>query len=510
MTPDAAAATTGASLLRGSRWTLAGAVLPQLNTVVLSVAIARFLGPDDFGRQSFIAFVAISITTLGSAGLGNALARFISESHGRGDYSAIRKLVRWGFRVMLGLAVLGAAGPVAAGLLGADPAGAWILAGAVVALGLLHGVPNSFLVGMQRWREASMVGLVTGVVTVPTMIAVLAYDGGITGIFAVELAMVSVNLLWTSWLARRTLEASPPGPEPRPELPGGVARFAAVLTFTVLLQLVVFRRSEFAFLDAFSSDAQIGFYSISFAAVTALGRVPYAIGLMLMPAFATLLGAGVSDRIRSGFTRLLRLLPLITLPLTAVSLALGGPALELLYGDDYQDAVPVLMLMLAGFPIVPVTELGGALLVALARLRPFVIALGSATVLNVALSVVLVPPYGAIGAAIANISAQVAAGVPLLVYAIRVIGVGHWSPDLLLRAFVASASAGLAGFGAVSLVEGPAGLVAGLLAALSALAATSLALRVLAPEDAAWIEGLGGDRLPPVLGRWARLAASQR
>ena len=72
---DAAAATTGASVLRGGSWNLIGLFVPQLALLVLSVAAARFLGPDQFGRQSFIAFVEVSVVMLLAGGLPLALTR---------------------------------------------------------------------------------------------------------------------------------------------------------------------------------------------------------------------------------------------------------------------------------------------------------------------------------------------------------------------------------------------------------------------------------------------------
>ena len=45
-------------------WQSAGNLMPQLYTLAISVAAARFLGPERLGRQSFIAFVALSVVML--------------------------------------------------------------------------------------------------------------------------------------------------------------------------------------------------------------------------------------------------------------------------------------------------------------------------------------------------------------------------------------------------------------------------------------------------------------
>src|SRR4051794_41967374 len=75
----AATATTGTSVLRGSLWNTASRLIPQAYSLGISVAAARFLGPDGMGRQSFIAFIELSSAQLFTGGLSPPLVR-----HNRG------------------------------------------------------------------------------------------------------------------------------------------------------------------------------------------------------------------------------------------------------------------------------------------------------------------------------------------------------------------------------------------------------------------------------------------
>src|SRR5687767_8943918 len=86
---DAATATTGASVARGSAWFFAVNAIPQLYLVVVSIVAAHVLGPDLFGRQSFIAFVEISLVMLLTEGFVLALARFVAASLGEGKPGAV-------------------------------------------------------------------------------------------------------------------------------------------------------------------------------------------------------------------------------------------------------------------------------------------------------------------------------------------------------------------------------------------------------------------------------------
>src|SRR5687767_7194859 len=109
MTPaaDAAAQTTGATVMRGGAWTAASHVLPQLYAVAVSIAAARFLGPSDFGRQSFIAFVALSAHLVLTSGIALALMRSVAEALGRQRPDEARGLIAWAWRIQSLAALLG-------------------------------------------------------------------------------------------------------------------------------------------------------------------------------------------------------------------------------------------------------------------------------------------------------------------------------------------------------------------------------------------------------------------
>ena len=82
----------------------------------------------------------------------------------------------------------------------------------------------------------------------------------------------------------------------------------------MILTFVVWRRSEFLFLNHYSTDSEIAIYSVAFSSVATLLLIPQAIVGVLLPAVATLLGAGATERIRQGFERAIRLLLVLTLP----------------------------------------------------------------------------------------------------------------------------------------------------------------------------------------------------
>ena len=192
--PDAAAATTSRSVLRGGAWYAASSGIPQIYTAITSIVAARFLGKDDFGQQSFIALNAILLSTLFSSSMFVAVMRYVGETVGAGRPELLRGLLRWAWRIEGVAALVAAAILIGVAAAGGEPTDAWALAGIVSALAILHTVPTAVLVGLQRFRQASVVGLTTGFVSTIATALVLWAGGGITGMFAVEAVVAVANL----------------------------------------------------------------------------------------------------------------------------------------------------------------------------------------------------------------------------------------------------------------------------------------------------------------------------
>ena len=500
----AASATTGSSVLRGGLWYVATYGIPQAYTFVVSILAARFLGPAGTGRQSFISFVALALATMLSSSVYVALMRYIGETVGRGRRDLLRGLLSWAWKIE-GLASL-VGGGILVGLAaaGATPRGAWALAAVVCVTGILHSVPTAVLIGLQRFRSAAVVGLTTGFVSTIAIALVLWAGGGITGMFAVEAIVRLLNLGWTTVLARQSLRGEGTvEAKSDPILIARVRRFALISSIGVGLELVVATRFEFFFLNRFSTDAEIAFYSIAFAAATAVAMVPKALANAITPAFATLHGAGALDRIRSGYSRSLRLLILSAIPLAAAGAAFGPALIRVAYGTKFDAVVPPLLILLAALPLTALASLGNAFLAGVGSVWRPLVANAVAAAVDIALAAALIPELDAKGAAVANAGGQGIYAVIVLVFAARGLGKIDWRPFSIVRATVASVGAAAVGWGITRAVDGALGLALGFVVAAGVFAALAAAVKFLPRDDGLWLEAASGGRLGGIVGRLA-------
>jgi len=398
---------------------------------------------------------------------------------------------------------VGAAVLLALAATGASPPWAWVFAAVATLVGVVSGVPTSLLTGAQHWRAVSVSFLVTGAGSVVATVLILVLGGGVSGMLAVIAATAAVRYLWLEVLSRRLLASFGTEHEPLGPLRGEIFGFSLAMSVPMIFNIVVNQRSEFFFLERFSNDTQIALYSIAFAATAALIAIPKAIGAILTPSVAKLVGSREFQRIRSGFSRVLRLSLLFGLPLTGAALALGPDLLHLIYGAQYAGAGNVLLIVALTVPLAPLAGASSALLIGYGRVRSPIAVAAVAAALDLTLAALLVPRLDAIGAAIANTSAFFVSTVLLVGAAVRLVGGVKWGWRSILR--IAAASGVASVLARLVLVAGnDAGMfVLATAVELVALSICVTTFRAVPEEDASFLVAVAGSRswVARVLGR---------
>lgn len=502
---EPAQTTTGAHAFRGGLWQSSAQVVPYVYTTIASIVAAHVLHPDQMGRQSFIAFTVVVAQTLTTGGLGNAIVRYVGELRGKGREWTVPALAAWSWKATGILGALGALALVGVAASGASPTLAWLFAAVAALAGAVNRVPGGVLLGTQGWRSHALVSIVTGAVAVVVTVVVLLLGAGVNGMLGVTAATAVAMLVWLTVLMRRRLRLLNAEREPLGPLRREVVRFSLALSVPVILGLVIIQRSELFFLDHYSSDRQIALYSIAFSATAALTAVSAGIGAVLTPSVATLVGSGEFDRIRRGYSRVLRLGLLFSLPLTCASLALGPTLLHLVYGPRYEGVGDILLVILLTLPLIPLSGASGALLVGYGRVRALIVIGFIAASADLGLAALLVPRFDGIGAAIANTSASIVSGALVIGFAVRrVRGVHLGWPSVLRVLGVSVVASGLA---RLVLVGGNDWILfaAATAVEVAVLGVGALTIRIVSTDDAAFLVRAfkGGARVTRLFQRLA-------
>ncbi len=469
---------------------------------VLSVVIARWLGPTGQGAWNLVGWTVGTLALLVNLGLPNAVVKGTAEWLGKGEsevaralvYHAIRLALRVGLTVTLAGVV---AAPWISRLYGGAVSPALLAFGALAILpSVLNDLLGAAWQGAQRFEQVTRITLAVGPLNLLVTIAVLWAGGGVPGLVACWAAglAISAAVYWLG-LRRSILAGAEHAPLP-PAARAAFRRYVRDVSLMVFLDAIVFERSEVFFLGVFSSAEQVAFYTTGFAFATlAMRFLPGALTSAIFPAFSEQAGAGDQSRMARTYAASFKYLAIFTVPMAIGGALLSEAIVVVIFGERYRPAGLPLALMLVSAALARMATAASSLLYGSGHTGVLVRLGAAAAALNVGLDLLLIPRFGARGAALANGIAQLAAVgfLPLIIR--RLYGFGAPWPALskivLAAAIMALPVAPLA-----PLATTPAALAA--VVALGALvyAGACLLLGVVSAEERRWL-GRAGARLTP-------------
>jgi O-antigen/teichoic acid export membrane protein len=409
----ASAAEATRSQLRGSTLLLAGRMISLAVNFVVQVLIVRYLTQTDYGAFAYaLAFTNLAQTFV-TFGLDRAITRFVPIYEERGDFGRL-----------FGTLVLAAGTFVSLGL------------GAVL-----------LVIGLQDWLAGTVIEEPTAVSLIVILIflaPIQALDDLLIGLFAVfaNARAIFVRRHVLGPLSRLLVVGLLVLTEQRVEflavgyvlsglvilaLYGGllvrflrqrglVERFERsevripareVLGFTLPLLssdllYVLMTTTDAILLGYFHSATDVGALRVILPAA-ALNQVIFSsFSLLFTPAAARLFARDDQPGINQLYWRTAAWMAVFTFPVFLLTFSLAEPMTVLLFEERYRDSAVFLAILSLGMYFNVALGFNGLTLKVMGRIRYVVILNLAAAVTNVALNFALIPPLGALGAAIAT------------------------------------------------------------------------------------------------------------
>ncbi len=380
--------------------------------------------------------------TVGAFGLPITTRKFMAEYLNRGESGVARSI----YRATLRLQVWIAAGVTAVSLLLVfalgDPGQRLISVLLVMnmaprMIGFIPSQANSAAESMRRNTGPALLG---GCLTVVLTLFGLWVGWDLPGVAA---AVAAGPLLETilklrsveSWLGNVVPAAVPS------ELRKQMFVYSGQGLALMLLNAVVWDRSDLVFLKWLNPDIrQVTFFSTAFNLTERVLMIPNAFGNSIGVTMMAQYGRG-EEKLRALTVEGARYAFLIALPLLAGMACVSGPAVLLLFGERFRPMIPVLSVV-ALLAIPKALSSSPAMLLQTTQNQGFLVAWGCLCgAIDVALDFLLTPHYGALGAAVANGTAQTIAAAGVWWRAYRLFNL-----DLRLGAFarIAVSGAGMA------------------------------------------------------------------
>ena len=361
---------------------------------LFNVYVVRRLGDVHFGQYATVmAYVAI-FAIFTDWGMSPYAVREMAQDHSQTAWLLPNVVA---MRMLLSLIIMVIA-PVSAMWLGkeGDMVLGIFLASAGLFLYAFQGPLDSALISRERLDYTSAFALINQLVFWALGVFLLVNGLGFIGLIIASLTGVGVVALLSGWtlfklgVGRLALSV-----RRWPQL------FLAALPFGVSsISDVLVQRFDTVLMSFVLSDAAVGWYSVPGTLINPILLIAQSIAIAMYPSMVRSY-AEDPESLPGAVWQSIKYLIILCLPIAVGGTMLADRIIIALYGEEFQESIPVLQVMLWALPSLFLLELLGRVAETLHLERPAARVNVINAVITVLLNLVLVPVLGVMGAALA-------------------------------------------------------------------------------------------------------------
>jgi O-antigen/teichoic acid export membrane protein len=401
-----------ANQIRGSSLLLAGQVVAVVLNLVAQVLLVRYLSKADYGAFAFALAVVQVAEIIAAAGLRRGVNRFLPLYEERGERAHAAGLLVFVVTtvVALGLAVVvlvvGLKGTITHSV--ADGPEAAAVLSILIVLTPLHALENlldsAFAVFGRAGPIAVRRHLFIPVMRLAVVILLVAAQGGVQliawgWVVVGVVGIVSYGALLARVLGERGLLAPIRSFDLR--FPVRDVLFFSIPLVTSDIAAAAFSAAGTAMLGFLADANEVASFRAVFPVSFAMTYVVANFELLFVPVAARLHARDDREAINRLYWLTTAWTTVLALPIFLLAFVFATPLVTLLFGERYADSGNVLAVMAVGHYFYAATGQNGHLLGIYGQVRYLAIANAIAVGALLALNVLLIPPFGALGASIA-------------------------------------------------------------------------------------------------------------
>jgi O-antigen/teichoic acid export membrane protein len=472
--PDGGTFATSRRIAGGTSVRAIGEVVAKLANVVFFIAIARELGDEAFGAFIFgISFASIMMLAAGF-GTDELVTREVAK-----DKRRVHLLFKDVVAAKAALMVVLLGAMVAVVLIGnysSETEIAVLLIGIGTALEYLAKSVHAVFQAYEQMQYIAATLIIQRLFTATIGTVIVLQGGGLVAASAILAVGGALGLVAAVWVLHRKV-VRPQGTVDTTRW-AGILKAGAPLGVMILLYIALIKLDA-TLLSFLKDNEAVGHYGAAFRLIDATMFLSWSFGAAILPWFATQRDDSPVSLSR-GYELGLKAMITILLPIGIAYAVFAEPMIELLYGSEYDAAVDPLRLLGAMTVLFGINTFVSIVLIARNRPSEFTWPAVIVFVQNIAFNLILIPRYGASGAAFN----AVLSGALLALLTVGRVGrrMGHVS---FIGALTSPALAGaaMAGAGLALSAAGLHWVLAATLATIAFAAAFLLVERLLFPDD---------------------------
>lgn len=464
--------------IRGSSLLLAGRFLSMAATFVIQVLIVRYLSKADYGAFAYALAIVTLAESVAILGLDRAVGRFLPIYDERGQPGRVLGTVALvlGTIVSLGLMLIllvhGLRGVLDGAVVGDEQAMTVLLI--MIFLGPVQALDHLLIGIFAVYANARAIFFRKYVLGPALRLAVVLMlvlgEAGVSFLAAGYVAAGALGVAIYAGILVRTLRER--AVLTRAHVRGISVPFREIFAFAlpllaVDLVFVMMNTTDAILLEHYRSAEEVGEFRVIRPAAHLNMLVLSSFGLLFTPIASRLFARDDRAGVRELYWQTATWVAVLTFPVFALTFALAEPVTVAMFEERYRDSAVYLSLLAVGFYFNAALGFNGLTLRVFGLVRYVVGISLLAAAFNLAINLLLIPRYGALGAAIGTCSTLVVHNVLKQAGLSRGTGVGAFAwHTLRVYGVIAAAAAGL--FAAQRALE------PGVVGALALAAAASL------------------------------------
>jgi len=376
-------------------------------SALVTIILARLLDPDDYGLM-FLAISILGIIKLFSRlGIAKSTAKYITTFKER-DPMQIPHILRFGFRLNMALLIVTCLTLLfiyehVAVLIGEQELAPFLFIGILyVAFSTLDYFARRALQGFESIEITAFTKSVRGVLKLVLSVGFVLLNFGALGAFVGYLLAHGVAAtIGLTYLYVRYYRGAEQG-----QIENGLRRrigeYSLPITATSTAGTIE-RYFDTVMVGFFIGPTAVAFYTVGKQVIGFIETPAKSLGFTLAPTYEAQKAQGNIETTARIFEEGVSYTLLLYIPAAAGLILVSEPLIELVFGDQYLGAVPVLQILTIYAVFHSIDKLVGSGLDFLGRARERAIARTGSAGLNVVLNLALIPMIGVVGAAIATV-----------------------------------------------------------------------------------------------------------
>ncbi len=397
---------------------------------MVTILLARWLGAVGYGEYAFAFALVTLLTTPAQSGLPNLIVRETARGIAQNSPDLVAGVWRWSGRLVgwLSLLMVILAGPALLfwrGGLGSSQGQTLVWALALVPLISLGNLRGAALRGLKKVVIGQLPEFIIRPVLFLLLLAGLGLfmGRGVSAPLAMALQVLSSLIAFGAgaWMLWRSTPLDVRTAEPSSN---GKAWLASSLMFALIASFQLINGQASTLILGFLAPIeQVGIFRVAVQVASLASFGLFAVNMVVAPRFADLYTRGKMDRLQHLVTNSARFVLVINLVLVGLFILAGRSFFGLVFGVEFGDSYPLLMILLTGQIVNSLAGSVGMLLAMTGFEKDVVRYQGVAALINIVLCLVIIPPLGAIGAAASSAITLASWNVSLLFVVQRRIGI---------------------------------------------------------------------------------------